>query len=137
MRGQATIEAMLIIAAIIPVATAYGYMSLQSSEPVNLVSGVETGVSSEIHNLELSHGLIIDLEDVTRFGDNIIVNLNLKGGEIKDSDNDVAYIEKKILEEALESGAKSVGGISEDNEIYIRPGTSSGIKVEINDERGI
>jgi|GEM_PF-3249846 len=137
MKGQATIEAMLIIATMISLATAYGWMSVNRSEPTTLISGVKTGVSSEVHNLEQSHGLVLDLEDTIRFGDNLVINLNWRGGNIENIDNDVEYIEKKVLREALESGAKSVGGISEDNEISARPGTSFYVKVKVNDERGI
>ena len=137
MRGQATIEAMLIIAAIIPMATAYGYMSMQTSESTNLIAGVETGVDSSIHYLEQSQDLVIDLEDVTQFGDNVIVNINLRGGQIEKYDNDIAYIENKIMEEALEEGARTIGGTHENNVITPRPGDTYPLIIEINDTRGL
>lgn len=95
MRGQGTVEAMLILAAVLAVSAGLLYVGQRNSEPISALSAARTGAENAISRLELEHELTINIREIEWVNDNIEIELNYWGGEIS----------REALEENVRIGA--------------------------------
>ncbi|KXA91244.1 hypothetical protein AKJ57_01890 [candidate division MSBL1 archaeon SCGC-AAA259A05] len=82
MKGQGSIEAFLILGAVLAVAAGLLYVGQRSSEPIDALSAARTGAENAITDLELEHEVTINIRKIERADDNIEIELSYWGGEI-------------------------------------------------------
>ncbi len=96
MKGQASIEAIFILAAVLLIASGFVIQGQQSGNPVNAASAAKTGAENAINNLEMKHDVEITISEVDLTDDEINIKINFWGGELSE-----ASIEENIRTDSL------------------------------------
>lgn len=78
-RGQASIEALLILAAVLIAVASLQLMGESSSETTNAIAAVGRGVQSATAELAVQYGVEISISDWDLNGENIVFYLNVQG----------------------------------------------------------
>lgn len=95
-KGQAALEALLILSAVLTVAAGYMYTQNDSSRPIYALSAAQTGAENAANRLNLQYKTNIEIEDISRNNDTININLNFWGGDASES-----LIESSVENDAL------------------------------------
>lgn len=97
MKGQASVEALLILAAILAVSSGLIYHGLDSSNAINGISAARTGAENAISRLELKYDISIQISGLNVKGDSIEFSLEYWG-----EPNLKTTIKNEVEEDSLE-----------------------------------
>lgn len=78
-RGQASTEAMLILAAVILVVSTIQFRGEDMNETTNAIEAAKQGIQEAITKLSIQHGIEINIEDWETEGDNLIFHITVQG----------------------------------------------------------
>lgn len=106
MRGQASIEALMIIAAVLVVLAVLLLMGQRDNEVNNAIAAARVGANEAIAGLALNHGVDIDIERWDLDGDNIKLYLWVQGGPPPDDQTIISA----VRDNALDQISQAVGG---------------------------
>ncbi len=95
MKGQASLEMLLILAAILSALSGFIYYAQGSNESINAYSAVQTGVENSVTKLELKHKISVNY-DIDQDGDDFTISLKYWGGNLSNSS-----IENLVYNEAV------------------------------------
>lgn len=105
MRGQASVEMLMIVAAVLAVLATLMVRGVHSNEVSNAIAAARVGASEAIEALELEYGVDINITECDRDGDNVIICLSVQGSPPPD---DITI--KNSVGEAALSRVRQVGG---------------------------
>ncbi len=105
MRGQASIETLMIIAAVLTVLATLLARGVHSNEASNATAAARVGASEAIEALALEYGVDIGITECDRDGDNIVLYLSVQSPPPPDD----STVENAVGEAAL-SRVRQVGG---------------------------
>ena len=97
MKGQASLEAIFILASVLLIATFFIVQGEGSSNSINGISAARTGAENAINELVVENGVKIEIESMSMDeSDNIKIILDFWGEDVPGS-----KIEQKVREDAL------------------------------------
>ncbi|MEA1904894.1 MAG: hypothetical protein U9M97_03330 [Candidatus Hadarchaeota archaeon] len=105
MRGQASVEMLMIIAAVLAVLAILLVRGVHSNEVSNAIAAARVGAGEAIEALALEYGADIGITGCDRDGDNIVLYLSVQGSPPPDD----STVENAVGEAAL-SRVRQVGG---------------------------
>ncbi len=105
MRGQASVEMLMIVAAVLAVLATLLVRGVQSNEVSNAIAAARVGASEAIEALALEYDVSINITDCNLNGDNIVLHLSVQGSPPPD-DSTV----KNTVEEGALNRVRQVGG---------------------------
>ena len=97
MKGQASLEAIFILASVLLIATGFIVQGQGSSNSVNAVSAAQTGAENAINTLEMENDVKLEIKklSITK-KDEIRISIKFWSGNLSNS-----YIEQHVREDAL------------------------------------
>ncbi len=96
MKGQASIEALLILAAVLAVASGFLYQGIESSNSINTLEASRNGAENAISRIQIENEIALRINGISRQNENITIIIDNWGGTPpKDT-------EEQVREDALE-----------------------------------
>lgn len=105
MRGQASIEMLMIAAAVLTVLATLVVQGVRSNEAGNVIAAARVGAGEAMGALALEYDININVTDCSLDGDNVVLYLSVQGSPPPD-DGTV----KDIVEEGVLYRVRQVGG---------------------------
>lgn len=124
MRGQSSIESLLILAAVLSTVSGIFYVGLGNSQEIDAVSAAREGVENTITKFEIENGASIRIQEVSREGDNINIALkywgNLDNSSVRDEVRRGAlnYIYRAFNDKYPGSGFNYDNGVSSSHHTF-------------------
>ncbi|KXB06644.1 hypothetical protein AKJ52_01900 [candidate division MSBL1 archaeon SCGC-AAA382C18] len=82
MKGQGSIEALLILAAVLTVTSGFLYQGIESSNSINALSAAKNGAENVTSRIEIENEVTIRITSVSEQNENITITLDNWGGKL-------------------------------------------------------
>jgi uncharacterized protein (UPF0333 family) len=114
MRGQSSVELLVLIAAILMTVTSLLYLGTESNESAVITQAARDGAENAIMAIDIEFGCTLEVEEVSSSADNITIKIVAKNAppSITDWDNfRENVIESNVREVALKHMWNALGGV--------------------------